>query len=103
MKERIENRKTVRKELSPLLATLTARATRTIVNHALIGKYRLRFFPREDFSCPYGEYPIEMRHYILHEYRRFNVYWNPRRDLIYHFILFLELNSRIFSFESAIT
>ena len=54
--------------------SLYVRATRTIVNHTPIGKYRLRFFLREDFSCPYGEYPMETRHYILHECRRFNAY-----------------------------
>ena len=83
--------------------SLCARATRAIINHAPIGEYRLRFFPREDFSCLCGEYPIEMRHHILHECKRFNVYWNPRRDSISHFILFLEFNSRAFSFESAIS
>jgi len=39
--------------------SLCARATRLITNHAPIGEYRLRFFPREDFSCPYGLYTIE--------------------------------------------
>jgi len=40
---------------------LCARASRTIVNHAPIGKYRLRFFPKEEFKCPCGHYPIETR------------------------------------------
>jgi len=40
---------------------LCARATRVITNHALIGEYRLKFFPKEDFSCPCGLYPIESR------------------------------------------
>ena len=31
-------------------------------------------FPREDFSCLYGSYPIKSRHYILHECKRFNMY-----------------------------
>jgi len=79
--------------------SLCARATRAIVNHTPIGEYRMRFFPREDFSCPCSNYPIESRHHILHKCRRFNKYWNPRRDLISHFILFLELNCSAFSFE----
>ena len=29
---------------------LCTRASRVITNHALIGEYRLRFFPREEFS-----------------------------------------------------
>ena len=59
------------------LSSLCARASRAITNHASIGKYRLRFFPREEFRCPCGMYPIKSRCYILHEYRRFNEYWNP--------------------------
>ena len=77
--------------------SLCTRATRVIVNHAPIGKYRLKFLPREDFSCPCGSYPIETRHHILHECRRFNEYWNLRRDLISHFVLFLEFNSSAFA------
>ena len=38
---------------------LCARATRAIVNHAPISEYRLRFFPRENFSYPCGVYFIE--------------------------------------------
>ena len=77
---------------------LCTRATRAIVNHAPIGKYRLRFFPKENFSCPCGLYPIKSQRHILYDCRRFNNYWNPRRDSIAHFTLFLELNSRAFSF-----
>jgi len=36
-------------------------ATRAITNHAPIGEYRLRFFPNEEFRCPYEKYPIESR------------------------------------------
>ena len=79
--------------------SLYARATKAIVNHAPIGEYRLRFFPREDFSCPYGVYPIESRQHILHECKKFNNYWNYRRDMIGHFLLFLELNNSAFSFS----
>ena len=41
-----------------LLCTYTMRA---ITNHAPIGKYRLRFFLREEFRCSYGHYLIESR------------------------------------------
>ena len=54
--------------------SLCARALRVITNYAPVGEYRLRFFPREDFSCPYGLYSIESRRHILHECRRFNEY-----------------------------
>jgi len=74
------------------------RATRAIVNHAPIGEYRLRFFPKEEFSCPCGLYPIESRWHLLHECKRFNNYWNSRRDSISHFVLFLVYNSNAFSF-----
>ena len=40
---------------------LCTKATRAIINHALIGKYCLRFFPREEFLCLCGLYPIESR------------------------------------------
>jgi len=53
---------------------LCARATRAITNHAPIGEYRLQFFPKEDFKCPYGDYPIKTRRHILHEYMRHNGY-----------------------------
>ena len=83
--------------------SLYARVTRPIINYTQIGEYRLRYFLREDFSCLYGEYSIEMRHHILYKCKRFNTYWNSRRDSISYFILFLEFNSRTFSFKSAIT
>jgi len=47
--------------------------------------------------------PIESRHHILHSCRRFNNYWNPRRDSIAHFMLFLEFNSNTFTFDDRIT
>jgi len=80
--------------------SLYTRATRAITNHAPISEYRLRFFPREDFSCPCRLYPIESRHHILHKCKRFNNYWNPRRDLISHFVLFLEFNPDTFAFNN---
>lgn len=79
---------------------LCARALRTIVNHASIGKYWLRFFPKEESKCPCRLYPIETRWHILHECRRYNNYWNPRRDTMAHFTLFLEFNSSAFSLLS---
>ena len=83
--------------------SLCARATRAITNHTPIGDYRLRFFPRKDFSCLCKLYPIKLRRHILHECRKFNEYWNPIRDLISHFILFLELNPNVFAFANSIT
>ena len=77
---------------------LCTRATRAIVNHTPIGEYRLRFFFRENFLCLCGIYPIETQQYILHECKRFNNYWNPSRDFIDYFTMFLELNSGAFSF-----
>ena len=53
---------------------LYTRASRAITNHALTSKYRLRFFPREDFSCPYRQYPIKTKHHILYKYKGFNKY-----------------------------
>ena len=78
-------------------------ATRAIVNHAPISEYRLRFFLQKDFKCLYSIYSIEIRHHILYKYRRYNEYWNPRRDVISHFTLFLEFNSSTFSFGESIT
>ena len=83
--------------------SLCARASRVITNHTPIGEYRLRFFPREEFSCPSRQYPIETRCHILHECKRFNKYWNLRRDSIGHFIMFLELNPNVFAFSKPIT
>jgi len=60
--------------------SLCAHASWAITNHAPIGKYRLRLFPREEFKCSCSLYPIESRHHILHKCNRFNRYWNPRRD-----------------------
>ena len=78
--------------------SLCVHATRAIMNHAPIGEYRLRFFPREKFKCPCSIYPIESRYYILHKCSRFNSYWNLRRDFLSHFVIFLETNPGIFTF-----
>ena len=80
------------------LNSLCARATRAITNHTLIEECCLRFFPNEDFKCPCGNYPIKSRRHILHDYTRHNGYWNPRRDLLSHFILFLIANPKTFMF-----
>jgi len=82
---------------------LCARATRAITNHALTGEYRLRFSPNKEFSCPCGQYPIKSRQHILHDCKRFNEYWNPRRDSIVHFVMFLEHNHNAFAFSNDIT
>jgi len=81
---------------------LCARVMRAIVNHAPTSKYKLWFFLKEEFKCLCNLYPIESRHHILYKYQRFNNYWNLRRDLLSHFILFLEFNSSAFVFNNAI-
>ena len=85
------------------LNSLCVRASRAIVNHAPIGEYCLRFFPQKDFACSCGLYLIETRRYILHECKRYNNYWNPRRDIIAYFTLLLEFSSNAFSFGESIT
>ena len=82
--------------------SLYAHALQAITNHAPIGKYRLRFFPREEFKCPCGSYPIETRRHILHECDRFNRYWNPRRDSLGHLTMFLVANPSAFAFTDNI-
>jgi len=83
--------------------SLCARVTRAITNHTPIGGYRLRFFPQKNFSCLCGSYPIKTRCHILHECRRYNKYWNPRRDTIGHLIFFLEFNHSAFVFANNFT
>ena len=82
---------------SNLLCAYTMRA---ITNYAPIGEYQLRFFHSLDFSCPCNNYPIELRRYILHEYKRFNRYWNPRRDALNYFVMFLTANPNAFAFTN---
>ena len=82
--------------------SICACATRTITNHAPIGKYRLRFFPREEFKCLCSLYPIESRHHILHDCGRFNGYWNLRRNSLSHFVMFLETNLSAFTFSNSL-
>ena len=56
------------------------------------------FSQRKIFKCLYGLYSIEIRKHILYEYIRHNGYWNSRRDLFYHFVMFLSANSLAFAF-----
>jgi len=74
--------------------------TRAITNHAPIGEYKLRFFSREEFKCLYSVYSIKSRRHILHNCSRFNSYWNPRRDSLSHFVMFLKTNLNAFAFLS---
>ena len=78
--------------------SLYAHTSRAITNHAPIGEYKLRFFPREEFKCLCGVYPIESRRHILHDCTRFNGYWNLRRDSLSHFVMFLKANPNTFAF-----
>ena len=79
--------------------SLCARATKAIINHTSIGKYRLKFFSRENFLCPCSLYPIESWQHILYNCKRFNNYWNLRKDSIAYFTLFLKHNNKAFSFR----
>ena len=81
--------------------TLCARAVRAITNHAPIGEYRLCFLPGMNILYLCSNYPIETRRHILHECRRFNGYWNPRRDSLSHFVMFLMANLNSFAFVSS--
>ena len=83
--------------------SLYARVLRAIANHTLIREYCLRFFPQKDFTYSCKLYPIETRRHILHKCKRYNNYWNSRRDTIAYFALFLEFNSNAFSFGENIT
>jgi len=78
--------------------SLCTQASRAITNHAPIGEYQLRFFPKESFTCLCDIYPIEKRQHILHKCCRFNNYWNPRQDMLAHFSLFLQFNPSAFAF-----
>ena len=78
--------------------SLCARVVRAITNHAPIGEYRLRFFPNMEFTCPCNNYPIKTRRHILHNCQRFNGYWNPQRDSLKHFVMFLTTNPNAFAF-----
>jgi len=45
--------------------SLCVQATKAITNHAPICEYRLRFFSKKEFKCPYGSYPIELQNYAI--------------------------------------
>jgi len=83
--------------------TLYTRMTRAITNHASIGEYHLRFFSRESFACSCREYSIKSRNHILHNYRRFNNYWNSNKKLLLNFIAFFKFNPEAISFHKRIT
>jgi len=77
--------------------SLCIHVSRAITNYTPIGEYRLRFFPKKDFKCPCGVYSIESRRHILYNCERFNSYWNPRRDTLSHFVMFLKANPNTFA------
>ena len=80
---------------------LCAHATRAINNHTQIGKYWLIFFPKEEFKCPCGKFPIKSRRHILHNCTRFNRYWNHKQDSLDHFVMFLVANPAVFTFTDS--
>ena len=50
-----------------LFSSLYTWIIRVITNHSPIGEYKLRFFPKESIACPYSNYPIKTRRYILYK------------------------------------
>ena len=74
------------------LNSLCTKATKAITNYTAIKEYHLYSFPRENFSYPCGSYSVEIRHYIIHNCRKFNNYWNLIKDMISQFISFLKYN-----------
>jgi len=82
--------------------SLCARATRAILNHAPIGEYRKRFFPRSNLACPCGHNRVETRAHIPNDCSRFT-YKSDDRMVIKHFVLFLTDNSGAFAWSSNIT
>jgi len=74
--------------------------TRLITNHALIGEYRLKFFPKELIACLCGNYPIRTREHILFECAQYNKYWNPKRESLKDV---LEFNPGAFCFQEGVT
>jgi len=82
---------------------LYVRVTKAIVNYTLIGKYHLRFFLWENFVFSCSIYLIKTKRHILYNGKKYNNYWNPRRDTLAYFTLFLEFNSNDFSERESIT
>ena len=76
--------------------------TRLIMNHTSIGKYELRFFPRELFTCTCRNYPIEIRRHILFDCAWYNKSWNPKRKSLNDVLTFLEFNPGAFCFQESI-
>jgi len=81
----------------------TACLTRLFTNHAPIGEYRLRFFPKEPCSCPCKKAETKTRQHLLFNCDRFKKSWNPKREPIFDILTFLELNPGAFSFQDGIT
>ena len=77
--------------------------TRLITNHALIGKYRLRFFPKEPFACSCKNYPIKLRRHIIFECVWYNKSWNPKWESLKDVLTFLEFNPGAFCFQEGVT
>ena len=79
--------------------TLCARVTRAILNHALIGEYRQRFFPAECTQCLYGHCQVETRRHIFANCFRFA--HSPLTDpspLVKDFVDFLKEHPGAFAF-----
>ena len=76
--------------------TLYACATRAITNHTSIGEYHFRFFPRKMFKYLCRNYPIKSRHYILHDYRRYDKFWNSNKELLKKNLYFWNLTQEHF-------
>ena len=76
---------------------------RLIRNHAPMGKYRLRLFPKESFTCMCGEYPIEMRRHILFDCAWYKKSWNLKRESLKDILMFLEFNPGAFCFQDSVT
>jgi len=83
------------------LVTLCARATRAILNHAPIEKYRQRFFPAEYTQCPCSHCQVETRQHIFANCSRFA--HSPLIDpspSIEDFVNFLKEHPSAFAFSS---
>ena len=71
---------------------------RLITNHALISKYKLRFFSKESFVCICRKYLINMRRHILFDYTWYKKSWNLKKKSLKDILMFLEFNPRAFCF-----
>ena len=85
-----------------LLNSMCTCITRLITNHTSIGKYWLRFFPKEFFTCMCKEYPIEIRRHILFNCTRYKKCWNSKRKSLKDVLTFLEFNPGAFCFQEGI-